>query len=192
MKDKREILTRQTVFQKLTREGKRSMVNALVMFLLYGIIFGIFGFICAIGLPDQWGIFKILLPLIIVMPILISCVFSFVRALLRMNKANRGEFTVVEDTLTEIRDNEYSVLQFILYGGIRTLFGNKAHLRHTFRFESGKIFIVNPQYYKNSNLETAAEYSIPGDRFVIVCYNSSPDKIVLLFSSKTYTYKDNH
>ena len=108
-----------------------------------------------------------------------------------MIKAKRGNFTVVEDILTEVKDNQFNLIQLIMYGGRHTLLGNKAHLRHVFQFESGKTFIANAEEYKNTRLGVAAQFSMPGDTFFIVCYNDAPSKIILLFSSKTYTYKDN-
>ena len=130
----------------------------------------------------------------IVVGILVSlyfgvCAFFFLRALLRMFKAKHGEFTVVEDVLTEVKDNQFNLIQFIMYGGRDTLLGNKAHLNHIFHFQSGKTFIANAEEYKNTRLSTAAQYSSHGDSFFLVFYNDSPNKIVLLFSSKTYSYK---
>ena len=61
--------------------------------------------------------------------------------------------------------------------------------RHIFKFKSGKIFVANAEEYKNTRLDTAAEFSLRGDNFYLVFYNDSPNKIILLFSSKTYNYK---
>ena len=144
MKDEREILTRQIILKKLKWETKRSIVNSLLIFLLSGLFCGIFSLLLAVGLPPNAGIVKFL-PLIFFMPVFIIGAFSFIRALLRMHKANRGDFTVAEDVLAEIRDNEFSFIQLIRYGGRRTFMGDKSHLRHVFRFESGKTFIANVQ-----------------------------------------------
>lgn len=188
MKDEREILTQQIILKKLTWETKRSIVNSLLIFLLSGLLCGTFSLLLAVGLPPNAGIVKFI-PLILFMPVVMTCAFSFVRSLLRMHKANCGNFTVAEDVLTEIKDNEFSFIQLIRYGGKHTLLGNKSHLRHVFQFESGKTFIANVEEYKNSRLSIAAEFSIPGDRFFLVFYNDSPNKIILLFSSKTYNYR---
>ena len=64
-------------------------------------------------------------------------------------------------------------------------------LRHVFEFKSGKKFVANVEEYKNTRLGVAAQFSMAGDSFFVVSYDNSPDKIILLFSSKTYTYKDN-
>ena len=189
MKDERELLTRQLILKKLTWESKRSIVNSLLIFLLSGLFFGIFILLLAVGLPPDAGIVKFI-PLILFIPVVMTCAFSLVRALLRMHKANRGDFTVAEDVLAEIRDNEFSLTQLIRYGGIHTFMGDKSHLRHVFQFESGKTFIANVQEYRNTRLGVAAEFSYPGDRFFLVFYNDSPNKIILLFSSKTYNYRN--
>ena len=187
-KDEREILTRQSVLKKLMWEAKRSMVGSFMMCIL-GAVF--FGMMCLILLSSSYvtTITKIIVGILVSL-YFIPCAFFFVRALLRMFKAKRGEFTVVEDVLTEVKDNEFSLIQLIMYGGRHTLLGNKAHLNHIFHFQSGKMFIANAEEYKNTRLATAAEFSSPGDSFFLVCYNNSPDKIILLFSSKTYVYRD--
>ena len=186
-KDEREILTRQSVLKKLAYEAKRSMVGSLLMCIL-GMVF--FGMMCLIllSLPYVTTRTKIILGLLLV-PYFIACAFFFVRALLILFKAKRGEFTVVEDILTEVKDNQFNLIQLIMYGGRHTLLGNKAHLRHVFQFESGKTFIANAEEYKNTRLGTAAQFSSPGDIFFLVFYNDSPNKIILLFSSKIYYYK---
>jgi hypothetical protein len=190
MKDHRELLTRQTICEKLNWESKRSIgLSALILF--FGLIFfGMINLVWSMALPANAGILKFI-PLLLYLPVFVACVVSFVRALIRMSKVSRGEFTVTEETLTEIRDNEFSLIQLILYGGKHTLLGDKSHLRHVFKFESGKSFIANAGDYNNTRLRTAAEFSLPGDHFFLVFYNDSPDKIILLFSSKTYNYQDN-
>ena len=187
-KDEREILTRQSVLKKLTYESKRSMVGSLLMCIL-GTVF--FGMMCLmlLSLPYVTTRTKIILGFLLV-PYFIACAFFFVRALLRLFKAKRGEFTVVEDMLAEIKDNQFSILQLIMHGGMHTLFGGKSHLNHIFKFKSGKIFVANAEEYKNTKLGTAAEFSLPGDTFFLVFYNDNPNKIILLFNSKIYTYKN--
>lgn len=76
------------------------------------------------------------------------------------------------------------------HGRKHTLFGNKAHLNYVFKFQSGKMFIANAEEYKNTRLGMVAEFSLPGDTFFLVHYNGSPDKIILLYISKLYNYKD--
>ena len=187
MKDEREILTRQTIFKKLTYEAKRSMIGALLMCILGSIVFGMMSLILLT--PSYVTKATKLIAGILMAIFFIACAFFFVRALLRMIQAKHGNFTVAEDVLIDIKDNQLSILQLILYGGKHTLFGNKSHLKHVFKFKSGKIFVANAEEYKNTRLETTAEFSLPGDNFYLVFYNDSPNKIILLFSSKTYNYK---
>ena len=187
MKDEREILTRQIIFKKLTYEAKRSMIGTLLMCILGSIVFGMMSLILLT--PSYVTKVTKLIAGILMAIFFIACAFFFVRALLRMIKAKHGNFTVVEDALIEIKNNKLSIAQLILNGGMHTLFGNKSHLKHIFKFNSGKIFIANAEEYKNTRLETAAEFSSPGDNFYLVFYNDSPNKIILLFSSKTYNYK---
>lgn len=188
MKDEREILTRQTILKKLLYEAKRSMVGSLLMCILGAIVFGM---MCLILLSPSYvtNNSKIIVGSLIA-PYFIACAFFFIRALLKLFKAKRGEFTVVEDILTEVKDNEFNLIQLIIYGGRHTLLGNKLHLRHVFKFKSGKKFIANAEEYKNTRLSATAEFSLPGDIFFLVSYNDSPNKIILLFSSKVYSYKD--
>ena len=187
-KDEREILTRQTILNKLVYEAKRSMVGSLLMCVLGAVIFGMMSLLLLT--PSYVTIATKLIVGILIALYCIACAFFFIRAILRMIKAKRGNFTVVEDILTEVKDNQFNLIQLIMYGGRHTLLGNKAHLRHVFQFESGKTFIANAEEYKNTRLGTAAQFSSPGDIFFLVFYNDSPNKIILLFSSKTYNYKD--
>ena len=185
MKDEREILTRQTILNKLVYEAKRSIVGSLLMCGLGLVLFGIMSFILLT--PSYLTmVTKLIVGILPSFFYFIACAFFFIRALLSMNKAKRGEFTVVEDVLTEIKDNELSILRFLLYGRRYRL---KAYLYHVFKFRSGKMFIANAEEYKNTRLGAAAEFSMPGDIFYLVFYNDNPNKIVLLFSSKTYAYK---
>lgn len=184
-KDEREILTRQNILKKLIYEAKRSMVGSLLMCVLEAVIFGMMSLLLLT--QSYVTIATKLIVGILIALYFIACAFFFIRAILRMIKAKRGNFTVVEDILTEVTDNQFNFFQLIIYGG---RLGNKAHLRHIFKFKSGKIFVANAEEYKNTKLGTAAEFSLPGDTFFLVFYNDNPNKITLLFSSKIYTYKN--
>ena len=187
MKDEREILTRQIILKKLVYEAKRSMVGALLICILGAIVLGMMHlsllFFHYVSFTTK------LISSILSVIYFIVCAFFFIRAILKMIKAKKGDFTVIEDVLIEINDNQLSIIQLILYGGIYTLFGDRSHLNHVFKFKSGKIFTANAEEYKSTRLGTVAEFSLPGDTFFLVSYNSSPDKIILLFSSKIYNYK---
>ena len=189
MRDEREILTRQIISKKLIYEAKRSMVGALLISILCAIIFGMINLLLlsAHFISPTTKLVVNLLQL----PVYVICAFFIVRAIINIVKIKRDAFTVVEDELVYVKDNEFSLLQLILYGGRHTLFGNKSHLRHIFEFKSGKKFVANVEEYKNTKLGSAAQFSMPGDSFFIVFYNDAPNKIILLFSSKTHTYKDN-
>ena len=182
MKDEREVLTRQIILEKLVYEAKRSMVDCLLVSFLGAVIFGM---LCLIFLTQPYvtTTSKVLVSLLI-SSYFIGCAFFFVRALLRMFKAKRGDFTVFEDVLTSVEDNKFSLIQFIFLGA-----RSKYHLRHVFQFRSGKKFIANAGEYINTRLATSAEFSLPGDVFITVFYNDAPNKIILLFTSKTYVYK---
>ena len=189
MRDEREILTRQIISKKLIYEAKRSMVGALLICILCAIIFGMFNLVLLSAhyvSPIRKTVVNLLQ-----LPVYAVCIFSFVRAIVNICKTNKGAFTVTEEELVSVRDNEFSLLQLVLYGGRGIIFGNKSHLRHVFEFKSGKKFVANAEEYKKTRLDVAAQFSMPGDTFFIVCYNDAPSKIILLFSSKTYTYKNN-
>ena len=57
--------------------------------------------------------------------------------------------------------------------------------------KSGKKYVINAEEYKLTKLDAVAQFSNPGDSFYVVFYNHSPNKIILIFSAKTHTYKDN-
>jgi hypothetical protein len=189
MRDEREILTRQIISKKLIYEAKRSMVGALLISILCAIIFGMIN-LSLLSAHYVSPITKLAVNLL-QLPVYAVCVFFFVRAIINICKTNKGAFTVTEEELVSVKDNEFSLLQLVLYGGLDIISGNKSHLRHVFEFKSGKKFVANVEEYKNTRLGVTAQFSMPGDTFFIVCYNDAPSKIILLFSSKTYTYKNN-
>ena len=188
MKDDREILTMQAIQKKLIYEAKRSIFGSLFMCILGVMSFGIISLII-LAQPDVMFATKLLI-IIIESPYFIVSAFFFVRALLRMNKAKRGDFTVVEDVLTEINDNQLSIIQLIMFGGWHSVWWNKAHFYHIFKFQSGKTFIANVEGYKKTKVNEAAKFSFPGDKFYLVFYNASPNKIILLFAAKTHVLKE--
>ena len=195
MRDEREILTRQIISKKLIYEAKRSMVGALFISILCALVFGMFNLLL-LSAHHVSPITRLAVNLL-QLPVYAVCVFFFVRAIINICKTNRGAFNVTEEELVSVKDNEFSLLsllsllQLVFCGGLDIIFGNKSHLRHVFEFKSGKKFVANVEEYKNTRLGVAAQFSMPGDTFFIVCYNDAPSKIILLFSSKTYTYKDN-
>ena len=186
--DEREVLTKQIVSKKLIYESKRSMVGALLICILDAIFFGMFK-LTILNHPYVTDVTRLTANLLQI-PICGVCVFLFIRAIVNISKVKRGAFTVAKDVLADIKDHQFSLKQLVLYGGRDILLGSKAHLRHVFKFESGKVFIANAEEYKNTRLATAAEFSLPGDIFFLVFYNDSPNKIILLFSAKTHNYKD--
>ena len=187
-KDERDVLTRKIILDKLIYEAKRSMIGSLLSFGLGAVTLGAFSLILLTLSYVTIGT-KVIVGLMISIYFAI-CAFFFTRAFFRLINAKRGKYTVVEDILTEINDNQLNILQLLLHGGWHTLVGNKAHLNHIFKFKSGKMFIANAEEYKNTKLGTATEFSLPSDTFFLVFYNDNPNKIILLFNSKIYTYKN--
>ena len=190
MKDEREILTRQAILKKLVYEAKRSIVSSLLIFFLESLIFGMF--YLALSLADESLVIRTIRIIDIILMVLCftGCAVFIVRSVLNIRKARRGDFTVVEDVLTEIHDNKINIINLIILGVEYILSGYKYHLEHVFKFRSGKTFIANAEAYKNTRLDAAAQFSSPEDIFFLVFYNDRPNKIILLFSSKTYIYKD--
>ena len=66
----------------------------------------------------------------------------------------------------------------------------KAWHDHVFKFESGKTFVANSAEYQTTHLDTAAQVSSKGDSYITVFYNDAPDKIILLYSTKMFVYKE--
>lgn len=187
MPDERDVLTRPIIAKKLRREAKRSTVGAALMCLM-GAVFG--GALLLLDSPHSTANAGDVLIGALLALWSLGCLIVFVRGLLRMYRAGRGAFTVTEEALTEIQDHQLSLWRLILFGGWHTLLGDRSHRYHRFRFESGKTFIANAGGSKNTRLGVAAEFSLAGDRFYLVCYDDRPSSIVLLFSEKTHRYVD--
>ena len=186
MTDERDILTRSIIAKKLQREAKRSMVGAALMCLM-GTVFG--GALLLLDPSHSTANAGDVLIGALVALWSLGCLIVFVRGLLRVCRARRGAFTVTEEALTEIRDHQFSLWRLMLFGGWHTLLGDRSHRYHRFQFESGKTFIAHADGSKNTRLGAAAEFSLAGDRFYLVCYDDRPSSIVLLFSARTHTYK---
>lgn len=189
MKDEREILTRQAVSKKLTYEAKRSIVGSLLTCVLAFILFGMLKLV----LPSFTYAKNMMIVLVYVfpLPIYAGCAFYFIRGTINYININKGAFSVVEDELVEIKDNELSLFHLLMSEGRGILAGQRNHLVHVFKFKSGKKYVVNAEEYKHTKLDAVAQFSNPGDSFYVVFYNHSPNKIILIFSAKTHTYKDN-
>ena len=56
MKDERELLTREIIAEKLVWNARRSMVGALMMLVLGGILFGMLAAMRAVASPSESGI----------------------------------------------------------------------------------------------------------------------------------------
>lgn len=177
MQDEREVLTRDIIRKKLIYDAKRGIFNSLFLLFLSALFLG------ALYLISLKIIILVLLSIWAV-----GCLFFFVRAILRMMKAKRWEFTVDEDTLRSIHDDKFSWWRFAIN------FGNRYHrrrddLEHVFEFKCGKKFVAGAAEYQNTSVDTAAKISFEGDKFFLVYYNDDPDRLIFIFSSKIYNYK---
>ena len=179
MKDEREILTREDIYKKLLREAKRSIVGSLLMLALVAVVSGIFLPLIASAAPYLFyaifGSFFL---------ILLFCLFCVWRGCLRIGKARRGEFSVIEDTLVNVEVNKLSFGRILLGGG-----RFRDYLNHVLCFQSGKKIVINSGEYQKTHLDSIVHVSFPGDTFILVFYPDTPEKIIWLYSTKVYNYK---
>ncbi len=185
MKDEKEVLTRQIIFQKLIRECKRSMVGTVLMLFFGALVFGLQYLLVICSLHTVPMTVKVI-EAVFFAGLVGACAFFFLRAVLRLGKERQEEFLIVEDRLKAMRDERPNILRMLLTGRI----SSSSNYDHVFQFESGRKFVVNCGEVRNSRLDTVAKFSLEGDVFYLVCYKDSPEKIVLLFASKIYDYKD--
>ncbi len=193
MKDERELLTRELVARKLMRDSGSSVITSILLFflasLLSGMMYALFS-----SLSDLLAALVVGIPFAAV-----TIVFAFfvIRDVLQRRKARHGKFSIVEDELVEMHEDRFSIRQTLLYGNRiniwhillnKRLFARSSY-EHVFQFKSGKRFVANSEAYQNTRLETAAQFSMPGDTFYIVTYEDAPDKIVWLYSTKIYRYQ---
>ena len=179
--DERETLTRNIIFQKLLREAKRSMVGSVLFFVFGSLVLGMMYFMF-VPRSKAFAMFQAVSFVILAA----LCLVFFVRGALRMGKANRGEFSVEKDILIDVKDNQLNVWRLLITGRIFS----RSNYDHIFHFESGKTFVANSDEYQSTSLDATARFSLSGDPFFLVFYNDSPEKIVLLYSSKLYNYKE--
>ena len=184
MKDEREIITPEQVTLKLKREAQRSMLGALMTFIFGSIFCGLVSLMVLAGSKPGSAVPAIVAS-IQFSALAVYCVIIVIIAAIKLGKISRGEFTVSEEVLIEVKDNQLNLFLALISG---RLF-NKDNYEHIFRFVSGKVFVANSGEYRNTRLGAAADFSMPGDVFYTVFYNDSPSKIVWIYSSKTYIYK---
>lgn len=184
MKDKREILTRETVAQRLIWRAKRSMVGAAIVLFLSAVILGMFHVMTLYESPSPSALLTTLeLALDVLM--VSFCVFYLVRGALQIHWVRKGKFTVAEDILLDVKEDKISLLRVLFLTG--RLF-DRSNYVHVFSFLSGKQFIATSGEHHGT--DAAAGFSLPGDAFFLVFFDRKPEKILLLYSARTYHYKE--
>ncbi len=183
--DGRTGLTRADVYKRLKKDATRTIVGSVTA-LLVGLMFlGLFLLLETVA-PSGigmilCGVFALLLTT--------GCAFFFIKGLRTMGKAQRGEFTVREERLMWVEDNKLNPWLFLLNFDLKRPFlSREISCEHIFQFESGKCVKLNSNAYRHTHLSTAAEFSLPGDLFITVFYDDSPEKITALYSAKLYRY----
>ena len=187
MKDERTIITYASVQKKLFREATRSIVGSASILIMGGIFFLMLYLIADSALPKPFA------PLIVGIPaaiLLIVCLFGGIKGLVQLLRAQGGNFTVLEDELRTMESNKFSLARFLLTFPNVFPTNTKAWHDHVFIFESGKTFVANSAEYQTTHLDTAAQVSSKGDSYITVFYNDAPDKIILLYSTKMFVYKE--
>lgn len=188
MKDQREVLTRNIIQQKLIRDAKRSMMGALFAFIFGAIaLWGAYLFASMSSVLVDLGLSSVI-PWLVALPFTANFFFILARALLRLGKARHGDFTVFEDTVEYVDANKPTIHRRLIGTGWDR--NSKSYFNHIFQFTSGKKFVANSGEYANTHLDTAAQFAMGGDTYFTVFYNDAPKRIILLYSSKFYDYKE--
>ena len=120
MKDEKEVLIRQTVYQKLIRECKRSMVGSFLLSLFGALIFGM-QYLLVVCSSSSVPLVVHVIEAVAFVGFVGACAFFFLRAVLRLGKARREELLVVEDRLESMYDERPNLLRMLLTGRISSL-----------------------------------------------------------------------
>lgn len=190
-KDEREILTKEKIRRKLVREAQQSVVGTILMLFMGSLFFGVTYLMFSMAESSNKGIVLTIEGVLAVL-FAVVCLSSLVRSVMRLIKAQRGEFSVVEEALTDIQANQFSLRHFFLnlWLNLPSIIHRDNWFIHIFAFESGKQFIANSGEYRNTGLGVTAQIASAGDRYYTVFYNDSPEKIVWLYSTKLCNYKE--
>ena len=190
MKDNREILTRDILQQKLIQEAKHLIIGATLLLVPISIILGLtYLVVCYSTSPNS---FPSIFLLVAIIGAAIIFGIDIIRGAIRLCKARRGEFTIVEENLIKMEAFKFSFWQLFLRFDLRFPILSLIHrpyFNHIFEFESGRKYIVNADEYKDAHVNTAAQISQVGDTLLVVSYNDNPRKVIRIFSSKIYHYK---
>ena len=190
MKDKREILNRDIIQQKLIREAKSLIIGATLLLVPISIVLGLLYLVVCYSTSPNSFLSIFLLVALIGSAIIFG--IDIIRGAIQLCKACRGEFTIVEESLIKMENFKFSFwqlfLRFDLRFPIRSLI-HRPYFNHIFEFESGRKYIVNADEYKEAHANTAAQISQVGDKLIVVSYNDNPKKVIRIFSSKIYHYK---
>ena len=189
MTDERKLLTRQNVYQKLLKKYKYTIFGNFIMLLFGSLIFGMIRWMLSSVNGTSVRVSLVLIDVLwlaFAAVVMIGCVRAFVC----MINLKRVGFSVVADRSTKIEDNKISPWKLLLSLEFRGCLGSlkKDVYNHTFEFESGKKMSVTKG--TNSHLDVAAEFCEVGDVFWVVFRNDVPQKVLLLYSTKMYDYKD--
>ena len=189
MHDERELLTKETVKNLLIRNNKREVVRNMIIILLGTFMWWI-TYVLLGDISESFFLISLVYGLVSCAVVSVG-VFYLVCALLTIKKAYRGEFSVYEDVLKSVEENKTDkitkkrLLLIILTGSYRVY--NRPY--HHFVFESGKEFKAPCGEFRGSRIESAARFSLPGDRFFLVSYDKKPNDIIWVYSAKIYSLK---
>ncbi|MBQ9086371.1 MAG: phage holin family protein [Clostridia bacterium] len=184
MRDERELLTRQTIQRKLEREAKHSIVGTVLILFLGLVVLGVM-FLLLAAVAPMISTVTVAVETVLVAIFVLVCILFMIRGASRLSRARKETFSVIEDELGEVCENHLNLWRLLLTG---RLFDRSCY-EHVFEFKSGKKYVVNCSENQNTSLDAVAKFSLPGDKFYLVFYTDSPEKVVLLYASKLYRYQ---
>ena len=179
--DEREVLTYQKISKKLQHSAKANIAMSVVFLILFSFLS-----LCMFFITK--GIVRYIVLALLDIPFGLFCIASIVMEAIKLYGAKNGEFSVVRERLEYVEASKPSFRQFLFWILTQRGFVSREYyLRHIFHFESGKEYIISVNASMASDV--AAEFSMPGDTFFVVFFNSRPNKIALVYNEKIYNYK---
>lgn len=173
--DQRTVLSAAFLKNDLAKAAKTELLRAILPFISALFFLGMMGIIVTI-IPGF--ICQTVLPILFISYPFVFLGYRIALYVIALKKINNAEYTLVEDTLERIEEEEFNLGRYIVATvTFNYVAGLISALETVFYFEdSGKVTVSRKK----------AEYSQKGDKFILVFYGGKTKKLAKIYSQRQY------
>ena len=173
--DQRTVLNEAFLKKDLANAAKNELLRTMLPFVSSLFILGMIALMLSALLS---GILQTVIPLLLVLYPFVFLAYRVVLYVMALYKINHAEYTLAEDTLERIAEEEFNLGRYIVAAVIfNYVAGLISALETVFYFEDyGKVPVSKKK----------AEYSQKGDKFILVIYNGKTKRLAKIYSQRQY------